>query len=330
MKKTLYALLVSACIAPVFCSCNDDDVTEIVLNPDVVKNADDFVDPRDNNVYRCVQIGDQVWMAENLRYCLPLNALDGSYTWGEEIFDAEKIEVTSDLFVEIAQKVFNDPQYGGWPQCDAMFPMLMPMYFEYISAGMMSPNDVLPILESRYPDYYAALNEALKGPDVLAQSTKTHYETAEKENGGYASEYGLLYSYDGALAAVPDGWRLPTDEDWMKLEMSLGLSADEAKKVNSWRGAGLATLLNKGGDSKFNAINAGGCIYSPGPQNDYYNKDDNWYYWTSTKYNENDSTTVAMIRMSAIYTDMVWKGESRLNTGKRDILYSVRCVKDAK
>ena len=35
---------------------------------------------------------------------------------------------------------------------------------------------------------------------------------AEEENDGYAEKYGLLYTYDAALKALPDGWRLPTDE----------------------------------------------------------------------------------------------------------------------
>ena len=32
----------------------------------------------------------------------------------------------------------------------------------------------------------------------------------------------MLYTYDGAVQAVPDGWRLPTDADWAALEASHG------------------------------------------------------------------------------------------------------------
>ncbi len=37
--------------------------------------------------------------------------------------------------------------------------------------------------------------------------------------------YGNLLSYDDAVASTPEGWRLPTDEDWQKLEQALGMDA---------------------------------------------------------------------------------------------------------
>ena len=43
---------------------------------------------------------------------------------------------------------------------------------------------------------------------------KGDYSTAN------AAKYGMLYSYEGALQAIPDGWRLPTDADWKALEAS--------------------------------------------------------------------------------------------------------------
>jgi uncharacterized protein (TIGR02145 family) len=40
------------------------------------------------------------------------------------------------------------------------------------------------------------------------------------------AKYGMLYSYEGAMQAIPDGWRLPTDAEWAALEASHGYLSD--------------------------------------------------------------------------------------------------------
>ncbi len=181
-----------------------------------------------------------------------------------------------------------------------------------------------------YPDYYEVLTVALNNAKDSVKIGEDNYLAAEAENGGYVKSYGFLYSYDAALKAVPDGWRLPTDDDFTTLERTLGLPADEAGLKEAWRGEGLATLLNEGGASGFNAKCGGGNTYIiKANGNNYMGKDENWYYWTSTMDKQKDSVDVAIIRMSAIYTNKVWRGTSPLTTGYRDVTYSVRCVKDA-
>ena len=41
--------------------------------------------------------------------------------------------------------------------------------------------------------------------------------------------YGRLYTWESALAACPEGWRLPTDEDWKDLAMAFRNSYDLEK-----------------------------------------------------------------------------------------------------
>ena len=48
-------------------------------------------------------------------------------------------------------------------------------------------------------------------------------------------KYGRLYTYTGAVEACPEGWRLPTDEDWKNLERQMGMSNADANKWD-WRG----------------------------------------------------------------------------------------------
>lgn len=95
-----------------------------------------FVDPRDGNRYKTIKIGNQVWMAENLRFIINLG--HGAYVYGNSstIIDGEK---------------------------------------------------------SNY-----------------------NYKT-----------YGLLYDLKTARLACPEGWHIPSDNEWKELEMYLGMNKKE-------------------------------------------------------------------------------------------------------
>lgn len=95
--------------------------------------------------------------------------------------------------------------------------------------------------------------------------------------------FGRLYTLSGALKACPDGWRLPTDSDWIALETRLGMSESEANK-REWRGDIARRMLTVSGDTcDLNLLPTG-----------YYttnaimgNSGFNWlsiyaYYWSST------------------------------------------------
>ncbi|MCX6226481.1 MAG: hypothetical protein NTV01_17325, partial [Bacteroidia bacterium] len=50
---------------------------------------------------------------------------------------------------------------------------------------------------------------------------------------------GVLYNWIAAKSACPTGWHLPSDREWIELEKSLGMTADEAVK-RDWRTTGEA------------------------------------------------------------------------------------------
>ena len=59
------------------------------------------------------------------------------------------------------------------------------------------------------------------------------------------SSKGFLYNYAclvDSRGIVPDGWRVPTDEDWKELERTIGMSASEIE-ATAWRGNEEAILL---------------------------------------------------------------------------------------
>ena len=108
----------------------------------------------------------------------------------------------------------------------------------------------------------------------------------------------MLYSYEAALKAVPSegDWRLPTDEDWKKLERFLGMSEGEVPKDNDWRGTNQAEYLkaDKNGIG-FNVLYGGGKIYTPRynkmeDDQTFINKGRNAYFWSSENLAETDST----------------------------------------
>jgi len=123
----------------------------------------------------------------------------------------------------------------------------------------------------------------------------------------HCNTYGRLYDWDavmqgesssnsnpsGVQGVCPEGWHVPSDEEWKELEMQLGMSQSEAENTG-YRGtnegsklAGNASLWDDGelesnsefGSSGFTAL-PGGRRYDSGPFTDFgaYG-----YWWSSTE-----------------------------------------------
>ena len=266
-------------------ACSDDDATADNFNPNVVSQTEDFVDQRDGHTYKCIKIGNQIWMAENLDYYMEGGSSVGCYVYNEKTFKAGAIPLSPEEWNALAKE----------------------------------------------------------------QSEKT-----DKENGNYSSEYGYLYTYDAALAAVPEGWRLPSDEDWKKLEAALGMEQSQIDLDNTWRGINAGDYLKQGGASGFNALFAGCNAYVPKTNGmNYIKKQEGAYFWTSdirevdvsgstegttTRADDDDPNgdddksslaKVAKYRILTLFSPKIWRGDTRIENGYRSVAFSVRCVKDA-
>ena len=57
--------------------------------------------------------------------------------------------------------------------------------------------------------------------------------------------FGRLYDFAEAQTACPQGWKLPADEDWKKLEMHLGMEKAQADAIRVWRGTKEGDALKK-------------------------------------------------------------------------------------
>lgn len=142
--------------------------------------------------------------------------------------------------------------------------------------------------------------------------------------------YGYLYNFYAVAnqnGLCPEGWKVPTDENWKQLEIHLGLNREQADQ-NWYRGtnegskiSGNKSLWGDGklkenkefGASGFNALPAG---YRRA-YGDYGNIGSNANFWTSNEQNNYGVSREIYAGDSSIY---------RITNISKDNGHSVRCI----
>jgi len=141
--------------------------------------------------------------------------------------------------------------------------------------------------------------------------------------------YGRLYYWYTAKKVCPAGWHLPSDDEWKKLEMALGMAQGEANSTG-WRGtnegsklAGNASLWDDEDLIQNPEFASSGFTALPGGyRNNYVNFNFigiDCYWWSAT----DENSTTAWFRFmtndfSAVYRNGYYKKKG----------LSVRCVRD--
>jgi uncharacterized protein (TIGR02145 family) len=149
-------------------------------------------------------------------------------------------------------------------------------------------------------------------------------------NGESASNleiYGRLYNryaVDDARGLCPSGWHVPTDGEWMAMEITLGMSGSEANGTG-WRGTDQGTQMkaNYGWGESGNGANSSGFSGLPGGlryiSGSFGNPGIDGGWWSSSPVGSN-----AWLRQLAGVSGKV----NRYNDYPR-VGWSVRCVRDA-
>lgn len=229
--KLLLLLLISTLIT-LGCQIKDNITDNSIVWTDD-KNGT-FTDPRDNQTYKVIKIGNQILFAENLKYQIPEKEITDITEWK------------------------NNNDYDGW-------------------------------------SFY-------------------------RNNLDIGKSYGILYQWEAAKLACPNGWHLMTDNEWSELINNLGdeyTAGNKLKEIGTehWYG----TNVEVTNESGFTAL-GGGYRDSDG---DFINLSIAGHFWTSTTYTMYNENYEAY-RRSLAYTD---QAILRIQTGKRHGL-SARCVKD--
>lgn len=131
-------------------------------------------------------------------------------------------------------------------------------------------------------------------------------------------EFGRLYTWEAARNAPPEGWRLPDENDWREMLITLGMDPAQSDSTG-WRGTDQGRQLKEGGSSGFEALLAGykdGIVQWDGLYFDlgYYAS-----FWSATGYDS--ETAIAYWMYTA--SDRVLKHNYDKTSG-----LAVRCLKE--
>lgn len=133
-------------------------------------------------------------------------------------------------------------------------------------------------------------------------------------------KFGRLYTWDAALQVAPEGWRLPSDEDWDELSRYLSGAGDMQagtmlKAKNFWEERYGVT---PGEDCVgFAAVPSGG-RYSMGY---FYDLNTHAYFWTSSEMNHEYAKFRSLsCRSGKIGSDYTYKTDA----------FAVRCIRGCK
>jgi uncharacterized protein (TIGR02145 family) len=189
------------------------------------------------------------------------------------------------------------------------------------SVRCIKNNEVMEVAGIKY-------NTVTIGEQIWTSENMRH-GTNSVENGVYSYKdntsndklYGKSYTWSAAMKGTTKeggqgicakNWRIPTEEDWEKLEQYLGMSREAINSEKAWRGTNQGAKLKKSNGIGFNAVLQDG-------QDPFGHSASVASMWTSTSLRDPD---VAHSRTLESTTSKIYKGVDSKVTA-----LGVRCIK---
>jgi uncharacterized protein (TIGR02145 family) len=215
---------------------------------------------------------------------------------------------------------------NGSPVCD----FESAIYFDGYTYELVAIGDQCWFAENLRTEHYAngdAIPGELSNSEWWnADDTNLGAQAVYNNDASNLADYGRLYNWyavDDARGLCPTGWHVPTDGEYMTLEMALGMSESQANSED-WRGTDQGTQMKSSpsdnpawdgtNTSGFSAL-AGGARNFDGS---FSNEGLNGYFWSSSP-----------IGMYA-WLRLLGSGDAKVFRGSDEQLFgfSVRCVRD--
>jgi uncharacterized protein (TIGR02145 family) len=181
------------------------------------------------------------------------------------------------------------------------------------------------VVESKFTD--SRDGKEYKAVKICSQTWMAENLNYEEENSlcndkdpSYCDIYGRLYNWNTALTVCPDGWHLPSDEEWQTLVDFAGGASTAGRKLKATSGWNDYKNKSSNGTDEFGfAALPGG----DGESDGRFGKVGDFGFWWSSK----ESALGAYYRFMG-YNHEIEPDAIYRQSFPTDILFSVRCIKD--
>ncbi len=204
---------------------------------------------------------------------------------------------------------------------------------EYFELSIKEPTNDSQVNEGLFIDIRDSINyKYIKIGNQIWMAENLRYDDGKSpcspDDSEKCDKCGRYYRYEEAIIACPDGWHLPTDGEWMNLEIEVGMFGIEANEYG-WRGTppGQAPTLLMHGKT---GVNLNLCGYltqgNLSKKNPWFNDNrlyEDAFYWTSTDGINNNS-----VNNNAIIRHLRGRASIERTSYTKKWRFSVRCIKD--